>query len=275
MGTLNDATNLSAAIDDFTVELDPEWEVWGPAGGYLAAIALRAAERVVPPGHRPVTLQAQFLARAESGSAKVRAEVCKPGRTALVNVALSQSDRDFFQAQIWTTSKSSGPRSCRLTMPSVPAPDELETLEKHFSRLGRSFAKFWSKFDCRPIEFRVPGGKPAQNDSLERWFRYRNETPPRNTFEQASRAAVLIDANVWAAHCRLLDKEPDYAGPSLDLSVWFHDLAHSSDWMLLEATSPVANDGVVHGGGSVWAADGRLIATGGSNCLVVPLKTNL
>jgi acyl-CoA thioesterase len=256
MGTLREAINLTLEGEGFAVQLDPEWEGWGPAGGYLAAIALRSVAQVVAPDHRPVTLQGQFLGKAEGGNATVRVELVKPGKTALANVTLSQAGKPFFQAQIWTTSRSNGPQSCRPNMPLVPAPETLSGLEDHFAALGRSLVRFWSKLDCRPIEFRAPGG-PQEH--------------AHDVFEQAARAAILIDANIWAAHWRLLDNEPDYSGPSLDLTVWFHDLRMQSDWLLLQASSPVALDGVVNGTGHVWTADGHLIATGGGNCLVVPM----
>lgn len=261
MGTLTQATDLSATDDGFSVALDPAWEGWGPAGGYLAAIALRAASRIVPEGHRPVTLHAQFLSKAERGEARVDASIGKPGGASLVNVTLSQSDRCFFQAQIWTTSRTVGPCSNRLVMPAVPPPDDLTTLEEHFSVLGRSLVTFWSKLDCRPVEFRAPGGAPALTARLQRWYRFREEPVPANPFDRAARAAILIDANIWAAHWRTVESEPDYAGPSLDLTVWFHDVGSYSDWLLLDGT------------GSVWTADGGLVATGGGNCLVVPLAS--
>lgn len=272
MGTLMQATSLSATDDGFSVDLDPAWEGWGPAGGYLAAIALRATAHIVREGHRPVTLQAQFLSKPARGMADVRVDVCKPGASSLVNVSLSQSERCFFQAQIWTTSRTIGPHSNRLVMPTAPLPEELSTLEACFSDLGRSLVAFWSQLECRPVEFRAPGGAPARTDRLERWYRFRGESQPIDPFELAARAAILIDANIWAAHWRMLDSEPDYGGPSLDLTVWFHDVSASSDWLLLDAASPTASHGVVHGTGNVWTADGRLIATGGSNCLVVPLS---
>lgn len=270
MSVLSRSTNLEVSEDHFLVALDAEWEGWGPAGGYLAAIALRAAACVVPAGHRPVTLQAQFLAKAERGTAIVRAQVRKLGSSTMVNVTLCQGERTFFQAQIWSTSKSEGPSICRVAMPATPAPEQLQTLEHHFEALGRSTVAFWSKLDCRPVEFRAPGGPPATTDRLVRWYRFREGPLPDEVFDYAGHAAVLIDANIWAAHWRMLDSEPDYAGPSLDLTVWFHDLAAGGDWLLLDAVSPFAANAIVHGTASLWTQDGRLVASGGGNCLVVP-----
>lgn len=272
MGTLTEATRLTATDNGFLVELDPTWEGWGPAGGYLAAIALRAVGLSVPEGHRPVSLSAQFLSKGEPGTALVRVDVQKPGGSSQVNVSLWQSERCFFQAQIWTTSRDAGPNEIRPQMPNVPAATELETLDAHFSRLERKLVTFWANLDCRPVEFRAPGGSPPRTHRLQRWYKFRDEPGTADVFTNAARAAVLIDANVWAAHWRMLDQEPEYAGPSLDLTMSFHDAATFPDWLLLDAECDVALDGIVHTTGRVWTADGRLVATGGGNCLVVPFR---
>ena len=272
MGTLTEATRLTAADHGFMVELDPPWEGWGPAGGYLAAIALRAVGPSVPEDHRPVTLSAQFLAKAERGKAVVRVDVGRPGGSSQINVSLWQSDRCFFQAQIWTTSRTVGPQEIGPAIPDVPAAAGLETLETHFGRLGRRLVTFWANLDCRPVEFRAPGGPRPQSRRLQRWYRFPDEPATADIFANAGRVAVLIDANIWAAHWRMLDREPDYAGPSLDLTIAFHDVANLSDWLLLDAESEVAISALVHATGRVWTADGRLVATGGGNCLVVPFR---
>lgn len=273
MGKLRHATALRRVGDELLVDLDPEWEGWGPAGGYLAAIALRATGETVSEHHRPLSLQAQFLFRAERGTATVRVDVLKSGSSAMSNVSLSQSGRVFFQAQVWTTTKTQGPEHRRLSAPITPVPEQLPTLDELFRTIGRAPVTFWSKFDCRPVEFRAPGGPPATTDKLQRWYRFRDETLSTDVFDNAGRAAILLDANIWAAHWRMLEEEPAYAGPSLDLSVWFHDVQTSSKWMMLEAISPVASNGIVFGTAGLWSNDDRLIATGSGNCLIVPFKT--
>ena len=47
-------------------------------------------------------------------------------------------------------------------------------------------------------------------------------------------APILIDANTWAAHWRMVESELDYTCRSLDLTVWLHDLGAASARLLLD-----------------------------------------
>src|SRR5262245_36138168 len=145
MGTLAEATALASTDGGgFALQLDPAWSGWGPAGGYLAAIALRAAGRSAGAGHRPVTMSCQFLSAAKDGGIEIAAEVAKPGATACTNIALSQAGRRFFQAQVWTTSRAAGPDDVSAVMPDVPAPDAVAPLETHLRASTVQRVRFWS-----------------------------------------------------------------------------------------------------------------------------------
>jgi hypothetical protein len=61
MGTLQDDTALTARDGKLFVTLSQDWNIWGPNGGYVAAIALRAAGKVAPAGHRPSSISVQYL----------------------------------------------------------------------------------------------------------------------------------------------------------------------------------------------------------------------
>jgi len=43
MGNLADDTEVSGADDHYVARLSRDWEIWGPNGGYLASVAIRAA----------------------------------------------------------------------------------------------------------------------------------------------------------------------------------------------------------------------------------------
>ena len=73
--------------------LDPAWEIWGPAGGYIAAIALRAVRECAVAGHRPASIMGQFVRVAKPGAIDVAVEAVKEGGSALYLVTLAQEGR--------------------------------------------------------------------------------------------------------------------------------------------------------------------------------------
>ena len=271
MSGLDEATRIEQAGDGLRARIDPAWDIWGPCGGYLATIALRAAG-LAAPGHRPVALSCQYLSRASQGEVRVTADVVKPGSAACVNVALEQNGQLFLQAQVWTTSKDQGPRAMAASMPDVPGPNELPDLEDLLNRHGQPILPFLKNFDCRPVDYRLVGDADPKGPQIERWQRYRDWTPTDDPFLDAGRSVIAIDTHIWMAHVRGLPAPADYVAPSLDLSVWFHQPAAPAEWLLVAARSDVALDGLIHGLVRVWTEDGRLAATGGSQCLVLPLS---
>ncbi len=86
--------------------LDRAFEIWGPNGGYLSAIALRAAGHAAPAGNRPASITVQYPARAEFGDAEVEVELIKGVSAALLAVTMRQGDRRFLTAQVWTTDRA-------------------------------------------------------------------------------------------------------------------------------------------------------------------------
>lgn len=270
MTTLQQATSLSANGDRVIAQIDPAWDIWGPCGGYLASIAMRAAGAAIV-GHRPVTLSCQFLSRARHGEAVVDVEVAKSGQSACLNVTLSQDGRRFLQTQIWTTANSDGPTTDDAAMPDVPPPEALEPIEAHLERHGQPAIPFLRNFAVRPVDFRAVGNPDPRGARIERWQRYRGWEATEDPFLDAARAVIAIDTHVWMAHVRGLKRPPTYVAPSLDLTVWFHQPAGASDWLLVDARSDVAQTGLIHGLVRVWSEQGRLVATGGSQCLVFNL----
>ena len=59
--------------------------------------------------------------------------------------------------------------------------------------------------------------------------------------------------------------------PTLDLQVSFLDLVPDEDWLLVEGTTPVADDGLMAFTSRLYSTAGRLVATGGGQCLCRPV----
>jgi acyl-CoA thioesterase II len=272
MTTLQDASAISVRGDALYATLAEDWNIWGPIGGYVAAVAIRAAGVVAPEGHRPVTLSCQFLARGRNGETEIKVDTLKPGSTACFGVTLIQDGKIILTAQVWTTAKTEGPRINDSHMPDVPMPDRLEPFADQLARFGHAPIPFWLNVDGRQVDFRAPGIPDPRGCRTERWLRYKDWETTRDPFLEACRALIGIDTHIWAAHNRGLTALPNYVAPSLDLAVWFHDSAPHSEWQLIDARADVAGHALMAGSAQVWSIDGRLIASGGGQCLVVPVS---
>ena len=77
--------------------------------------------------------------------------------------------------------------------------------------------------------------------------------------------------STWAAgppgRARHPHLEPPYIAPSLDLYASFQYPGAQSEWLLLDAHSPVAQGGLLSWTGRVWSRDRRLIASGGGQAV--------
>ncbi|MGI8793419.1 MAG: acyl-CoA thioesterase domain-containing protein [Acidimicrobiales bacterium] len=83
MGALDVDTAVESIGDGrFTAALSPEWKIWGPAGGYVAAVALRAVGAVSPLS-RPASFFCQFHAVAEFDTVDLVVTTLKESRSAL------------------------------------------------------------------------------------------------------------------------------------------------------------------------------------------------
>lgn len=252
-------------------EIHRRWDIWGPNGGYLAAIALRAAGMRAGADQRPAGISCQYLRRGRFGPARLDVEPLKPGRSAsCFGVTMTQEGERTLTAQVWTVGASAevAPAYMELEMPAVSAP---EALKPPAADPG-GFA-FWQNFDLRIASPERPGrGNPA-GARTERWLRFHGYEPGvGDLFLAAARPLLMIDTLLWPAHWSRRAQQLDYVGPSLDVSVWFHAPSGAEEWLLAEATAPAANDGLVYGQGRVWTRKGTLVASGASNMLAMPLR---
>jgi acyl-CoA thioesterase II len=272
MGNLADDTmRFGRKAAGFPPRLSRDWEIWGPNGGYVSAIALRAAGKIAPPDHRPATFSGQYLSAGQFADVEIEAEAVRKGRNAwCINVALVQNGKRLLQAQVWTTNKSEGPAKLERKMPDVKLPGalkswaELEPLQKD----EKPF-RFWDNIEAKPARYFGRGKADPLGSILQGWHRYIGFTPTPDPFLDFSRALILIDTLQWPAFNRGLAEHPSYIAPSLDVTAWFHSAPGAAQWLLADAHADTALGGLIHGGVDIWSEDGRLIASGGSNMLHV------
>lgn len=249
---------------------DRAWEIWGPDGGYMASIALRAAGLEAPAGHRPISLKCQYLNPGKFEDVEIRTEVLKQGRSAwCIRVDLVQGPKTTLTAEVWTTDRTGGPILREHARPKVPRPSDLVTRPQVKGRVSQY--RFWDNFEQRPTRQRQHGVPDPRGARLETWYRYLDFPETEDPFLDYSRAIVLIDTLLWPTFFFSQPQPVDYIAPSLDLSMWFHEPPGARDWLLLEARTDTAGGGVIYGDGRVWTDDGRLVASGASQMLVAPL----
>jgi acyl-CoA thioesterase len=256
----------------FEVTLSRAWEIWGPNGGYMAAIALRAAQ-VVSGRTRPANATVHFLAVASFDEpVRVRTEVLRASRHATsVLVRIEQDARPILAALVWALDPVPGLDHHDAVAPDVPSWSQLPTLAERMAAdpdaLPSRFA-FWSNFEQRPVSWLTAAewaNRELAPAEYLNWLRFLGG-PPGDPWRCAERLLLLVDLGGWPAIGRR-HRTDDWMAPSIDVSCEFHHLDPEVEWLLLDARSEVGSDGLLASEQHVWADDGRLMASGISHLL--------
>jgi acyl-CoA thioesterase len=274
MGDLETDTAVEPIGEDgrSRARLSRDWEIWGPNGGYLAVIALRAAGATTPL-RRPASFTCHFLGVADFDAVDLEVRPLRVSkRAAALAVSMRQHDRPILEAVTWIVGDDAeGLEHDAAPSPDVEGPDGLlDTRARMPADAEQHYPAFWSNFEERPLRWignwleREPGEPHFQS-----WFRYQPTSTFDDPFVDAGRALLLVDTLGWPAAVRAYRADIPFIAPSLDVSVRFHGVPET-EWLLCDARSPVARDGLVASSASVWASDGRLVASGGQQMLCRP-----
>jgi acyl-CoA thioesterase len=246
------ATAVEALGDGrFRCDVSPDWNApAGPNGGYVAAIVVRAmADAVAAPERAPRSLTCHFLRPPQPGPADVLVEVIRQGRTLTsCSARLVQGDRVCVVALGAFSLAFQAPLGFRAAMPEgVPAPETVDP---------------WPLVDglppiARRFEFRPAVGAPPFSGADEAlsggWMRLREPAPL-----DAALVAALSDAWLPASFPALTAPA---ALPTVDLTVHFRAALPLADQPVLGVfRSTHVEDGLVEEDGTLWTADGRLLA---------------
>jgi acyl-CoA thioesterase len=269
MGSLDHDTALTGEGGRYRATLSEDWRIWGPNGGYVAAIALRAAGAASRFG-RPVSFHCHFLGVGAFGPADVSVAAMREARTAeSLRVVLSQRDRAFLEAHVWSSDVRDGLAHDHAPMPDVPLPSALRPF--HELEPERYTFPFWLNLEGRPTDW-VP--RDQWNPGEPRaccWYRFRPDARFDDPFLDAARALILIDTLSWPAACRAhREDENPWMAPSLDLAARFHRAPPYGEWLLVDARADVAAEGVIGFHNRVFDEGGRLVASGGGQLLCRP-----
>ena len=244
----------------YGTSLSPDWAVWGPNGGYLAALALRAglAESRFD---RPASFHCHFLKVGQFAPVELEVTVLGGGKRAeSVRVDLRQGDSLLLAATLWTTDQGLRGFEHEVTrMPDVPAPEELEGYAERAGEQYDEWYPIWRSIEGRPTRWDEDPGDPIWHC----WLRL-TDTPIPDVEADAVRQLFWLDMPGWNAITSHHAWPVPFLTPNLDLTVQFHRFDPEVTWLLADGSVPLATEGLVGCVSRLWAPDGRLMATGTS-----------
>lgn len=254
-----------------TAMVHDDWEIWGPCGGYVAAIALRAAgaESALV---RPASFYCHYLSVAAFAPVDLVVTPLRSGRTVLAQrVEMSQEGRPVLDAMVWSVGDVAGLEHDDTEPPDVPGPAELppRSVMRGDPDEARPGFAFWDNFDQRVIDWSETW--PPDGPMPPTWRTWVRPVPTPSfddPWVDAARSLIVLDVGSWPAGSRPhMYLEPPFIAPSLDLYASFQYPGTTSEWMLLDAHSPVAHGGLLSWTGRVWSAERRLLASGGGQAV--------
>jgi acyl-CoA thioesterase-2 len=261
------------------LELDlfrgPSRDIGSPQvfGGQVLGQALMAATATVE--NRPAhSLHAYFLRRGDFNAPIVyevdRARDGQHFSTRRV-VAIQHGAQIFNMSASFQTDEKGF--SHQLTMPAVAAPEDLQDLGWHYRailpRLPPAMRKVLEQqrpFEFRPTQppsFLAPQATPQALPQRSIWIRAVAPLPDDEVLHRCMLAYVsdfnLLDTALMPHAASLAAQHVVVA--SIDHAMWFHRSVRVDDWLLYCTDSPSASGARGFTRGSIFARDGRLVAS--------------
>ncbi|MFO1468321.1 MAG: acyl-CoA thioesterase II [Steroidobacteraceae bacterium] len=169
----------------------------------------------------------------------------------------------------------------QISAPVVPAPEELVDLAAHARELlahlperRRQFLSLPRPFEFRPVhptDYRNQQKRAPRNSV---WFRAVSKLPDDDALHRVLLAYVsdfaLLETALMPHAMNSLTSPLVMA--SIDHAMWFHRSARVDDWLLYSTDSPSASGARGFARGSIFARDGRLVASTAQEGLMRVIK---
>jgi len=273
MADFEKATTVNGAAEAGYAELDPAWCVWSPAGGYLMAIALRAAGRATG-FSRPLSLSCHFLAAPALGEVELVVTSLRQTRVGeSLRVCMQQGERRILEMLVWCGDEIDGYTHADAHAPEVPAHSDLSA--NRFPPATGGMHTLWHNLEqrpCGPLHWqRSEPAEPRQRD----WIRLRDYSPPDSSddaarnFLEAGRFALVLDCFTWPAAAHAHVGDPRFVAPTIAFSLELHQPL-GSEWLLSDAHSPHAGRGCIAIHNRLWDDAGALVASASGTLICRP-----
>ncbi|HUR78449.1 MAG TPA: thioesterase family protein [Acidimicrobiales bacterium] len=259
----------------FRGRLNQDWEIWGPNGGYIASVAMRAAaaHAELP---RPASFSCQYLAVGEFDEIEARVTTTRRTKRAeAVTVELHQRERLLLTAQAWFIDDNhEGLEHDFARMPDVPHWTELPTVNERWEAIpedqrpqGGPRFNFWLNFEERPtLWYDRWEDRPAGEPMFTNWLKFDPQPDTKDVSVDAARLLVVADTVSWPAATRAYSGPLAWMAPSLDLNIQFHRFEPEAQWLLMFGRADVSSEGLFGFRGEVWSENKTLLASSSGQC---------
>ena len=239
-------------------------------GGQVLGQALTAASATVE-GRLVHSLHAYFLRRGDFNAPIVYdVDRARDGQHfSMRRVIAIQHGEQIFNMSASFQAPEAGLEH-QAPMPDVPGPDGLPDVREYFRDIAPQLPerlKRWlerrTPFEFRPVakpSFLEPGPHAAQKQV---WFRADDRLPDDEALHRCL-LAYASDFNLLDTAMRphgLSLATPGLSFASIDHAMWFHHPVRVDEWLLYATDSPSAAGARGFARGSIYSADGRLVAS--------------
>lgn len=232
------------------------WIVFGPNGGFIAAMIVRAMTGAVADESRMArSLTIHYTAAPREGSVRIRTTVERAGRSLTTVSARMEQEGRLIALAIGAFSSARVPalEYDERRAPDVPPPEEVPVVPRQPQM--PAFSRQWeTRFAIGKAPFQGDADGPTVSGG---WIRLADAADAAQQID-AALVAQLTDAWLPAVFIRLT--EPN-AVPTVDLTIHFRaDLPLPADHVLVQFESGLSAGGFVEEDGWIWSRDGQLIA---------------
>jgi acyl-CoA thioesterase len=227
------------------------WIVFGPNGGFLAAMLVKAMGAAVDDHTRMArSLTIHYTAAPTEGPVRVSTTVERAGRSlTTVSARMEQGTRLIALAiGAFSSARTPALEFSDAPAPSVPQPEEVAPFQPQ-----RDLPPFTREWELRPAIGIEPFTGSDGASLTGGWIKPLDEHPI-----DAALVAQVTDAWFPAVFLRLTAPN---AVPTIDLTVHFRaDLPLPADYVLVAFESRLSRGGFIEEDGRIWSRDGQLIA---------------
>jgi acyl-CoA thioesterase len=282
MASLDEQTAVEQTADGkYRGVVSEDWKMWIPVGGYLTAIALRAAQ-AASTMVRPVSVSCHYLREATFGPADLEVTTLRSTeRAESLLVRMSQRGNAILVALVSAAPTGLlGPNVNWQDAPDAPAPEDMEQtiLDPDVVELMGD-EPYWKNLEFRMIkglrgshnypeidalsdeELTELRFTPRRDAHIRGWQRIPGGEGFSDPWIDACRYLIITAGMQFPVVADPFTPPLKFIAPTLNLTVEFHTFHPDAQWLLADATGSYAGDGLLGAETRMWTRDGELLAT--------------